>query len=61
MTARNQVRFRTIPLTRIIRQLNGRASRIAVYNFGSVEKFELEDRPEQVYAWARGIRQEGDS
>ena len=57
MGSRNQVTFRTIPLTRIINQLNQPTRRVAVYDFGSVEKFELEDRPSQVYFWARGIRQ----
>ncbi len=56
MAIRNQTTFRTIPLTRIINQLNQPTTRIAVYDFGSVEKYELEDRPGQIYAWARGIR-----
>ena len=57
MTTRNQVRFRQIPLTEIIRQVNGLDNRIAVYNFGEVQKFEREEIPGEVYFWARGIRQ----
>ena len=58
-TSRTRTTFRTIPITRIIDQLNGPAQRIAVYNFGQVEKFEREDQAGQVYFWARGIRQTG--
>ncbi len=58
MSTRNRVIFRTIPLTQIIRQVNGPPQNIAVYNFGSVQKFEREDMPGSVYAWARGVREE---
>ena len=58
-TSRNQVRWRQIPLTRIIRQVNGVQNRIAVYDFGSVEKFERVDQPGAVYFWATGLRQNG--
>ena len=57
MASRTKVRFRTIPLTRVIEQLNGTRNRIAVYDFGEVEKYEIVDRPGQVYFWARGLRQ----
>ncbi len=58
MGTRTRVTFRTIPLSRIIEQLNGPPSNIAVYDFGSVSKFEREDLPGRVYAWARGVREE---
>ena len=56
-TSRAKTTFRTIPITRIIEQLNGPSRRVAVYNFGNIEKFEREDQAGQVYFWARGIRQ----
>ncbi len=56
-TQRNRVTWRQIPLTRIIKQINGPEDRIAVYDFGSVEKYERVDRPGSVYFWARGIRE----
>ena len=58
MGTRTRVTFRTIPLTQIINQINGAQQRIAVYDFGSVQKYEREDRPGAVYFWARGIRDE---
>ena len=57
MANRNKVTFRTIPLTQIIEQLNGPPRRIAVYDFGSVQKYERQEQPGAVYFWARGIRE----
>ncbi len=58
MTSRTRTTFRTIPLSRIIEQVNGPPRPIVVYDFGSVEKYEREDLPGQVYFWLRGVRTE---
>lgn len=47
--------FRTIPLTELIRQINGPSVREPVYYFGEEIKVQDIEIPGQTYAWARDI------
>ncbi len=47
--------FVTIPLTEIIRQVNGPEQREPVYYFGNRRKVQPIELPGQTYQWARDI------
>lgn len=47
--------FETIPLTEIIRQINGPEQREPVYYFGQVRKVQNIELPGETYPWARDI------
>jgi len=47
--------FRTIPLTQIIRRVNGPEIREEVYDFGRTRKVQGIELPGVTYPWARDI------